>query len=384
MRVSWALLLASSAATILAVSACSAGGQTVTAQRANPGGQEQSASAVPVTTATAAAKPMPIDIRVIGTAEAHETVAVRAQITGALTSVGFKEGDDVREGQVLFTLDKRPLQAALQQAEATLTRDTAQAANARAQAKRYQDLSQRGIATREQVDTTSTAAAALDATVGADRAAVENARVQLLYATIVAPISGRTGQLMVNAGNLVRANDTTPLVIINKVSPLFVSFAIPEAQMSEFKRYMAAGSVRVEASPPNDNGPAARGRITFVDNSVDQTTGTIKLKAEYENADRRLWPGQFVNVVITLSTEPNAIVVPSVAVQTGQQGQYVYVVKPDRTVDLRTVVVARVAGNETVIGNGLKAGDTVVTDGQLRLMPGSRVTIKEVATKATP
>ena len=354
--------------------ACS-GSEAVQSTPASGRGGPQSA-VVPIATALVAAKPIPLELNVIGSAEPYSTVAVRAQITGALTSVTFKEGDDVRKGQVLFTLDRRPLEAALEQARANLQRDTAQAANAKAQAQRYQDLAARGIATKEQVDTTTTAAAALDATLGADRAAVDNATVQLQYATIAAPISGRTGALMVNEGNLVRANDVTPLVVINQVTPLYVSFGIPEARLPELKRYMAQGSVKVEALAPTDTGAPSVGRITFVDNTVDPATGTIRIKGTFPNETRHLWPGQFVNVSVTLMTDPRAIVVPTAAVQTGQQGQYVFVVKPDQTVELRTITVARAVDNETVIKEGLKAGETVVTDGQLRLIPGSRVSVK--------
>jgi len=290
--------------------------------------------------------------------------------------VNFNEGDDVKMGQVLFTLDRRPLEAALQQAEANLARDLALAANARAQAVRYQDLAERGIATREQVGTMSTTAEALEATVGADRAAVENAKVQLQYATIASPLSGRTGALMVHAGNLVRANDAAPLVVINQVAPIYVSFGIPESQLPDFKRYLAQRSLHVEARPPNETGPASTGRISFVDNAVDQTTGTIKIKGTFPNDDRRLWPGQFVNIVVTLTTDPAAVVVPTVAVQAGQQGQYVFVVKPDQTVDLRAVTVARTSGTETIVKDGLQAGETVITDGQIRLVPGSRISVK--------
>jgi len=328
---------------------------------------------------------MPIDVSVIGTAEAFSSVSVRAQITGELTSVNFKEGDDVKKGQVLFTLDRRPLEGALLQAQANLDRDIAQAANAKSQAQRYLDLAERGIATKEQVETSRTAATALDATVGADRAAVENAKVQLQYATIAAPIPGRTGTLMVHAGNLVRANDTTPLVVINQVTPINVSFAIPEARLTDLKRYMAAGSLKVTARAPDDERPPATGRISFVDNQVDPATGTIRIKGSFSNEDRRLWPGQFVNVVVTLTTDPHAVVVPTVAVQAGQQGQYVFVVKSDQTVDLRNVTVARARGSESIIQDGLTPGETVVTDGHLRLVTGSRVSVKSgPGTKAAP
>jgi multidrug efflux system membrane fusion protein len=332
---------------------------------------------IPVTVAPVVQKDMPLEISLIGTTEAYATVVVRAQITGELTSVNFEQGDDVQAGQVLFTLDRRPLEAELQQAEANLARDSAQADQARVSAQRTQDLADRGLVPREQVDQTRASATALAATVAADRAAVENASVQLQYATIRAPIAGRTGALMVSAGNLVRANDQAPLAIINQVTPTYVSFAISETLLPQFKRYMAKGSLRVEATPPNDEGPGAGGQITFVDNTVDQTTGTIKLKATFPNLDRRLWPGQFVNVVVRLGTDVGAIVVPSLAVQTGPEGQYVYVVTRDRTVEMRTVSVVRTAGVETVIKEGVKPGETVVTDGQLRLVPGSRINVKE-------
>jgi multidrug efflux system membrane fusion protein len=361
------------ASSLMAI-ACSGGEAVQATPPAGRGGGPN--AAVPVATATVADKAIPLEIDVIGTVEAYSTVSVRAQLTGELTSVTFKEGDDVRKGQVLFTLDRRPLEAALEQARANLQRDAAQAANAKSQAQRYQDLAARGIATREQVDTTQTAAAALEGTLAADRAAVENATVQLQYATIAAPISGRTGALMVHEGNLIRANDVAPLVVINQVSPIYVSFAIPESRLPELKQYIARGSVKVEALAPNDPGPASVGRITFVDNTVDPTTGTIRIKGTFPNEARHLWPGQFVNVSVTLTTDPHAIVVPTAAVQAGQQGSYVFVVKPDSTVELRQVTVARTADNVTIIKEGLKAGETVVTDGQLRLTSGSRISIK--------
>jgi membrane fusion protein, multidrug efflux system len=327
-------------------------------------------------------KSVPLEIAAIGTAEPYSTVSVHAQVTGQLTAVHFAEGDDVEAGKVLFELDRRPLEAALQQAEANLERDTAQSANALAQAQRTQELAQRGIVARDQLDQAQASATALQATVAADRAAIENAKVQLQYATIAAPLSGRTGALMVHAGNLVRANDTTPLVVINQVAPIFESFAIPESRLADLKRYMAHGGIRVEAQPTGED-LWASGRISFVDNQVDPTTGTIRVKARFPNGDRRLWPGQFANIVVTLTTDSHAVVVPTVAVQTGQQGQYVFVVKPDQTVDMRPVQVARAVGDETIIASGVTADETVVTDGQLRLVPGSRVAVKQ-ASAVTP
>lgn len=364
-RVAICLLLGISAV----LPACSAGD-------AKGPGADTPQPAVPITVDRVVEKEMPLDVDVVGTTEAFSTVAVRAQVTGELKAVNFKQGDDVQAGQVLFTLDHRPLEAALNQAEANLARDTAQAANAKVIAQRMEDLVERGVGTREQRDTAVTTAAALDAVVGANRAAVENAKVQLQYATIRAPIAGRTGALMVHAGNLVRANDQLPLVVINQVNPIYVSFGVPEALLPELRRYMAMRELDVEALPPNETIAPATGRITFVDNQVDQTTGTIRIKATFPNSNRRLWPGQFVNVRVRLASDPHAIVVPSAAVQAGPDGQYLYVVKNDQTVEMRAVEVARTAGHETVLRKGVKPGETVVIDGQLRLVPGSRISVK--------
>ena len=332
--------------------------------------------AVPVTTAAVVQKPMPIEIQVIGSVEPYSSVAIRSQITGQLLSVNFREGEIVQRGQVLFELDRRPLEAALGQAQANLTRDMAQAANAEVQATRFQQLVDRGIAPREQGDTARTSVAALNATVEADRAALENTKIQLQYATIAAPISGRTGALMVHQGNLVRANDQTPLVVINEVAPISVAFTIPEARLADLRRYMARGSLVVTATPQGNDTPAS-GRITFIDNAVDQNTGTIRIKGTFPNSDGRLWPGQFVTVVVTLSTDPTAIVVPSAAVQAGQEGTYVFAVKPDQSVEMRPITVARVRGAESVIASGVRPGETVVTDGHLRLVPGGRISVKQ-------
>ncbi len=375
-------------ASALAAAACS-GGEAVSStppaggRGGGPGGQN---APVPVTVAKAVQKSMPITIQGIGTVIAASTVSVRAQITGEMTSVSFKEGEDVEKGQVLATLDKRPFEAALQQAQATLDRDRAQAANARAQSTRYQDLLQRGITTAEQVDTMRTQALALEATVAADRANVETANVQLTYATITAPMSGRTGLLQVHPGNLVRGQDTQPIVTINKITPVYVSFSVPEAQLPALKRFIAAqGTLPASAIAPTDDGRPSTGRINFIDNAVDPTTGTIKVKGTFPNQDRRLWPGQFVNVTVTLTSDPAAVVVPSAAVQTGQQGTYVFVVHADQTVELRPVTVARLAGNDTVVQTGVASGDVVVTDGHLRLVPGSRISVKNSnAAKVTP
>lgn len=370
-------LLTALAAGALAVSACSGDSAAMNqGQGGGRGGRGRGEATVPVTVASVVQKQMPIEIRVIGSVEPYSIVSVHAQVTGQLTDVNFKEGDDVAKGQVLFALDRRPLEATVLQAEANLQRDIAQAANAKVVAQRYADLAGRGIATTEQLETARASSAALDATVEADRAAVESAKVQLQYATIASPIAGRTGALMVHEGNLVRAADTQPLVIINQVTPIYVSFAIPESRLPELKHYLSLGTLTVAANPPSDEASPSSGHITFVDNNVDQTTGTIKVKATFSNEDRRLWPGQFVNVAVALTKDPSAVVVPTAAVQVGQQGQYAYVVKPDHSVEYRAVVVERTTGLETVIKSGLKPAETVVTDGHLRLVTGSKVSIK--------
>jgi multidrug efflux system membrane fusion protein len=340
------------------------------------GGRGGGTPAVPVTIAPVIQKAMPIEIQVIGSAEPYSTVAIRSQITGLLNAVNFREGDIVRKDQVLFELDKRPLVAALEQAQANLQRDMAQAANAEVQATRLQQLVDRGIAPRDQGDTAKTSVVAMNATVEADRAAVENAKIQIQYATIPSPLTGRTGALMVHQGNLVRANDQTPLVVINEVAPISVAFSIPEARLTELRRYMGGGSLAVTATPQGSD-RSSTGRIAFIDNAVDQNTGTIRIKGTFPNEDGRLWPGQFVNVVVTLTTDPKAIVVPSVAVQTGQQGTFVFVVNQDQTVEVRPVTVARTRGAESVIATGVGPGDTVVTDGHLRLVPGARISVKQ-------
>ena len=363
------------AALVLAASAaCTADSTAADAAEGRGGGPP----AVPVTTASVVQKPMPIEILVIGSAEPYSTVGIRSQTTGQLLNVNFREGDIVQQGQVLFELDRRPLEAALEQAQANLARDMAQAANAEVQASRFQQLVERGISPKEQADTAKTSVVALNATVEADRAAVANAKIQLQYATITAPISGRTGALMVHQGNLVRANDQTPLVVINQVAPISVAFTIPESRLPELRRYMDRGSLAVTATPQGSDASAS-GRITFIDNAVDQNTGTIRIKGTFPNTDGRLWPGQFVNVAVTLTTDPTAIVVPSAAVQTGQQGTYVFAVKPDQSVEMRPVTVGRTRGAESVIASGVRPGETVVTDGHLRLVPGGRISVKQPA-----
>ena len=333
--------------------------------------------AVPVVISTVEQKTVPLQIRAIGNVEALSNVAIKTQISGELTGVHFREGQDVKKGTLLFTIDRRPFEAELSRAEATLAKDQAEAANAKSMAARAEKLFDEGVMAREQRDQLAAAAESAQATVRADQAAVENSKLSLSYTSIYAPLTGRTGTLLVHAGNLVKENDTSSvLTTINQISPIYVNFALPERYLPELKRFMASGKIRVDAMPPHEDRPLGQGVVTFIDNAVDPTTGTIKVKATFENGDHQLWPGQFVDVVLTLMQQPNAITIPSVAVQTGQQGQYVYVVKSDSTVENRNVNVVRTFGQESIIENGLQPGERVVTDGQLRLQPGARVEIK--------
>lgn len=329
--------------------------------------------AVPVTVSTSLRKAVPVQLRVIGTVEAFSTVSIKSQVNGMLEEVHFREGEDVARGALLFTIDSRPFAAALRRAKAALARDIAQEKFARAQAGRYAALLKEGIVTQDQYDQLRSNAEALAETVRADRAEVDNAAVMVGYCTIHSPIDGRTGNLMVQRGNLVKANDEPTLVTINQVAPIYVIFSIPEKELAGIKKYLAAGDLKVAALIPNDSGAAEQGVISFLDNMVDPTTGTIKLKGTFPNKQRRLWPGQFVNVVLTLTTLPNAVTVPAQAVQTGQEGLFVFVVKPDRTVVMRSVVTGVTYNGETVVDKGLSGGETVVTDGQLQLTPGSQV-----------
>jgi len=370
----WLPLLAGSA---MLLSSC---GGTKAAPPSNP--------PVPVLAAAVEQKDVPLQLHAIGSVEAYSNVSVKTQVTGELTGVYFKEGQDVRKGQLLFTIDKRPFDAALKQAEGTLAKDQAQAANAQAQARRYEALHKAGVVSKEEYDQMQANAEALDAAVIADKAAVENARVQLIYCTIYSPINGRTGPLLIHQGNMIKANDTPFLVSINQVEPIYTTFTVPEQYLAEIKKYAGKRELAVQAIIPNDDRGPVTGHLSFIDNAVDQGTGTIKLKGEFANSDRRLWPGQFVDVVLTLADQPKAIVIPSQAVQNGQQGQFVFVVKPDMTVEARPVVLNRSTDGQAVIDKGLAPGEQVVTDGQLRLVPGAKVQLKPAvaspSSSATP
>jgi len=378
------------------VAACS----RTSAAPASRGGRGDGAPA-PVVIATVAQRDVPVDVDAIGNVEAFSTISVRSQVTGQLIDVRFREGDFVRKSDHLFSIDPRPFQAQLEQAQANLTRDQALLAQAKAQltrdatqaeyqqltAERTGQLNQRGIISKDQAEQARAAADASKALVDADKAAVasanaqlvaqeaavQNAKVALDYTTIRSPIDGRTGNLMVKQGNLVTAN-TTELMTIAQVQPIYVTFSVPSVHLPTIKRHMAERHLAVVATPQDAEARRADGQLAFVDNAVDVTTDTIKLKGTFDNRDRTLWPGQFARVKLRLTILPQAIVVPSQAVQIGQDGQYVFVVKQDSTVEQRPVTTAQRVDDDLVIEKGLQVGEKVVTEGQLRLEPGSRVT----------
>jgi multidrug efflux system membrane fusion protein len=333
---------------------------------------------VPVTVAKAVKKTVPLELNAIGTGEAYSSVSIKAQVSAEVMEVHFKEGQDVRKGELLFVLDRRPFEAALAQAQGNLARDKAQAGNAQIQAKRYEELLAQGVASKEQRDQFQSSADALVEAVRADEAAEEYTKVELAYCTIVSPIDGRTGTLMVHVGNLTKAADVPILVVINQIEPLYVDFSVPEQYLGEVKKRMAGAKLSVQALVPGDSRPET-GTLSFVDNAVDSTTGTIKLKGTFANADRRLWPGQFVNIVLRLAEQANAIVVPSQAIQTGQSGSYIFVVNSDGVAEQRPVIVGRILGGDAVIEKGIEPEETVVTDGPLRLVSGSKVQARSEA-----
>ncbi len=330
---------------------------------------------IPVVVVSVAEQSMPVRIAAIGNVEPFATVAVKARVDGQVNDVGFKEGEEVREGQLLFRIDPRPYEAALRQAEATHQRDTAAAAQARAQEKRYLELLEKNYVSKDAYAQFRTNAETAEAVAAASRAAMDNARLNLEYCTIRSPINGFVGKTLIQRGNLVKANDAAPLIVLNQVRPVYVNFAVPEQSLDAIRTYMARAPLAVSAVPPGSTHRADGGKLVFVDNAVDATTGTIRLRAQFANQDLALWPGQFVNVVVTLYEQAGAIVVPADAVQNGPQGQYVYVVTPDMIAELRPVKIDRVDGGNAIVAAGLKAGESVVSQGQLRLGPGAKVTV---------
>jgi membrane fusion protein, multidrug efflux system len=328
-----------------------------------------------------AQKTVPVTVSAVGNVEAYSVVSIKSQVPGTLMAAHFKEGDFVHKGQLLLTIDPRPYQAALDQARAALARDKAVAANNRVQADRYAKLYAEGVAPAQQLDSYKSAADASDAVVNADQAAVKTAELNLEFCTIYSPIDGRTGTLLVKPGNLVKAADV-PIVVINQVNPIYVNFAVPQQYWPEIKKYVARGNLQVTATVPRDAGPLEKGSLTFVDNAVDPTTGTIHLRATFANPQNRLWPGLYVNTSLKLFDQVNATLVPAQAIAAGQKGPFVYILKPDNTVEPRPVVSSRSVDGEAIIDQGLKPGETIVTDGLAALAPGSKVQVKNPMNEA--
>jgi multidrug efflux system membrane fusion protein len=332
---------------------------------------------VPVSVATVKRTSVPYIVIANGVAEPMQTVAVEAQVNGILNRVTFAEGQPVQAGQILFEIDARPYVAVLEQARAQLARDEAQSANARRDAARYAALVKEGYVTSSQADQAEATAASAAATVVADRANISKAALDVANCTIRAPISGRTGSLLVRQGNLVKANSIPPLVVINQIQPILVRFAIPQSELPDIQRYYRGGNaLQVRATPSEGSGVPLTGTLAFIDNNVDSTTGTVLLKARFSNPEATLWPGQYINVALQLYVDPNALTLPAPAIITGQQGTYVYTIDSAGQAKQQTVQVSRTVDSLSIISSGLKEGQRVVVDGQSRLIPGSKVTIK--------
>lgn len=331
--------------------------------------------AVPVLADDVRLSDVPVMLSAVGTVEALESVSVRAQASGQVVELGFQEGQPVKKGQMLYKLDPAPLEASLKQAEAALARSRAQLSQAQADAKRYQELLEQGFVSRQQAEQMTSSVAALAATVQADQAVVANAKVQLSYATILAPISGVAGARLIDVGNLVRAGDTAPLLVINRVSPVFVSFTVPQGEIDRLRRFQAEKPIAVTATPRG--GQPVQGKVVFLDNAVDSSTGTLRLKAQFPNESGALVPGQFADVALTLTTERSRVVAPAQAVQPSQSGHYAFVINPDETVSQRDVKLDRMQGEFAVVTSGLSAGERVVIDGTLQLRDGAKVEIRE-------
>ncbi len=331
---------------------------------------------VPVLAAAVVQKDVPVELKAIGNVEAYQTVAIKARVGGQIVKVNFQEGQDVEAGQLLFVIDPRPYEAALQQSQANLAKDRALANKAQADARRYAELIRKQFVSHQEYDQARAQAESLAAVVKADEVAVQNAKLQLSYCYINAPITSRTGNLKANLGNQIKADADSSMLVLNQIQPIYVSFAVPEQNLPAVKKYLAMGKVKVDVVVPGEEKHQEQGLLTFVNNTVDTATGTILLKATFDNREKKLWPGLFVNVVVQLTTQAGAILVPSQAIQAGQEGQFVFVIKPDLTVEARPVVVERSLDGDVIVKQGLQAGEQVVTTGQLRLVPGAKVEIK--------
>ncbi len=332
-------------------------------------------AAVPVVVAAVSRQPVPVRIDTIGTVQTIANVQIKSRIDGYIDQVLIHDGQFVKAGEVMFRLDSRAAEAQVHQAEATLLRDQAQLANAKRDVDRYAPLVAKDFVSRQQYDTAVTTAKALEAAVAADQAAIENNKALLSYDTIAAPMDGRVGTIAIKAGNSVKANDV-PLASINQIAPIYVAFSLPQSELPAIREAMSRGPVAVEVQAQGDTGKPSEGRVAFFDNAIDISSGTIGVRAVFQNQDQRLWPGQFVKVAVTTRVDPDALVVPQAAVQISQDGNFVFVIKPDNTAEVRAVTVARTLQGQTVIAKGLKEGERVVTDGQMRLENGSRVAIR--------
>ena len=339
--------------------------------------------AVPVTLAAVQQQTMPIRLQAIGNVEAYATVSVKARVDGQIVDVNFREGQPVHKDEILFRIDPRPYQATLRQAEANALRDKAARDQARSQATRYKELLDKNFVSKEAYAQFRTNAETAEAVAKASQAALENARLNLEYCTIRSPIEGFVGKVLLQAGNLVKANDVNPLVVINQVRPVYVNFAVPEQNLPEVRKYMAAGPLSVKVVSPDEALGRVAGRLIFIDNAVDPSTGTIRMRAQFDNTNAELWPGQFVNVSVLLYEQADAIVIPAQAVQNGPEGQYVYVVGEDLLADVRKVTVVRTDGDQAIVASGLAKGERVVTRGQLRLGPKTRVQVTKPAAEAS-
>jgi multidrug efflux system membrane fusion protein len=327
--------------------------------------------AVPVTAGLAETKNIPVYLTGLGTVQAFNTVVVKVRVDGQLDKVAFTEGQDIKAGDLLAQIDPRPFQAALDQAKAVKAKDEAQLENAKRDLQRFINL--HDFATKQSVDTQSALVRQLEATIQGDQASIESAQTQLAYSTITAPLSGRTGVRLVDQGNIVHAGDANGLVVITQLQPISVMFSLSDRQLTNISREMVNGPLKVIAEGRTDHQPLGEGTLTLVDNLIDQSTGTIRLKAAFSNEDHTLWPGQFINIRLLLRTLQQVVTVPSTAIQRGPSGMYVYVIKPDSTVAMQPVSVGQMNDGTSVVENGLQPGDKIVVRGQYRLQPGTRV-----------
>ncbi len=371
------------AGSALAVLAAALAAYFVTDGRAKEKKGDQGPAAVAVSIAPAVQQSVPVRLQAIGNVEPYSTVALKARVDGQIIAVNFREGQEVRKGETLFRIDARPFDAALKQAEANALRDAAARDQARSQERRYQELLEKNFISKEAYAQIRTNAETAEATVKASQAALEIARLNLEYCSIASPLHGYVGKVLLQVGNLVKANDVNPLVVINQVRPIYVNFAVPEQSLPEIRRYMAAAPLAAEAAASGADKPLANGWLVFVDNAVDPSTGTIRLRAQFDNRDAALWPGQFVSVSLRLYEQADAIIIPSPAVQNGPEGQYVYVVGQDLVANVRKITVQRTDGERTIVASGLEKGERVVTRGQLRLGPNTRVQIAKPAAEAS-